>query len=256
MKVIFFRERSFIHSFVGYSVSVSVRVSSFIRWRSFSSMWVYFCVSCHVLRMLLNQSMPSRVDTLTIHASIRIARRVNNDVTAAYIVCTQGCLPQVLHHVLSKTPLSAVYVCVLPFPLGPPPAGVQTLVFPEPVAGAACRWVVRFGHQVTAKNPLGARRHIPNPNVSVKSLQSAAAKWVNGWEEEEDDDLDDDFESARGSHDEMTLPPVLYSNVPDAPVRSRTGASEMGAPLSVLQEEEGQGSVSPSGLSNSPGALN
>lgn len=110
---------------------------------------------------------------------------------------------------------------------------------------------MRFGHQVTAKNPYRARRHIPNPNVSVKSLQSAAMKWVMGWDnEEEDEDGEDDFESARGSHDhdEMTL------NLAAAEGRSHIGGGSdvMGAPLSVLPEEEGQGSVSPSGRSNSP----
>lgn len=107
---------------------------------------------------------------------------------------------------------------------------------------------------MASKNPYRARRHIPNPNVSVKTLQSAATKWVNGWEEEEDDD-ELDYESARGSHDEMTLPPIVVGGLLEVPVRSRTAGSEVGMPLSVLREEEGQGSVSPSGLSNSPGAL-
>lgn len=109
---------------------------------------------------------------------------------------------------------------------------------------------MRFGHQVIAKNPYRARRHIPNPNVSVKSLESAAMKWVMGWDNEDDDDEgEDDYASARGSHDhdEMTL------NLADSegPGHMRgAGSDMMGGPLSVLPEEEGQGSVSPSG--NSP----
>ncbi len=68
------------------------------------------------------------------------------------------------------------------------------------------RWVVRFGHQVTAKNPYRARRHIPNPNVSVKSLQLAAMRWVKGWDtEEEEEGEEEDYESARGSDDDLTL---------------------------------------------------
>ncbi|CAM9656590.1 unnamed protein product, partial [Hapterophycus canaliculatus] len=50
------------------------------------------------------------------------------------------------------------------------------------------RWVVRFGHQVSAKNPYRTARHIPNPNVSVKSLQSAAMKWVLGWDEDDNEE--------------------------------------------------------------------
>lgn len=114
------------------------------------------------------------------------------------------------------------------------------------------RWVVRFGHQVSAKNPYRTTRHIPNPNVSVKSLQSAAMKWVLGWDEddnEEDGDGEDDYQSARGSQDEMTL------NAAEGGVHhTRRGGSEVGAPLSVLREEEGQGEVSPSGRSGSSGA--
>lgn len=122
------------------------------------------------------------------------------------------------------------------------------------VIGDWCRWVVRFGHQVTAKNPYRARRHIPNPNVSVKSLQSAATKWVLGWDnEDDDDDAEEDYESARGSHDhdEMTL----HLSAADGGSHMRgAGSDMMGGPLSVLPEEEGQGSVSPSGNSpNDPG---
>ncbi|CAM9371730.1 unnamed protein product, partial [Ectocarpus fasciculatus] len=67
------------------------------------------------------------------------------------------------------------------------------------------RWVVRFGHQVSAKGTYRNSRHIPNPNISVKSLEAAAMKWVMGWDNEEDDEFDDDYESARGSQDDSTL---------------------------------------------------
>ncbi|CAM9942981.1 unnamed protein product, partial [Ectocarpus sp. 6 AP-2014] len=109
------------------------------------------------------------------------------------------------------------------------------------------RWVVRFGHQVSAKSTYRTKRHIPNPNISVKSLEAAAMKWVMGWDNEEDDDGDDDYESARGSQDDSTL----LTPVSDGQLLSRRAGSERGAPLSVLREEDGQGSVSPTGSLNS-----
>lgn len=119
-----------------------------------------------------------------------------------------------------------------------------------------CRWVVRFGHQVSAKNQYRARRHIPNPNVSVKNLQSAAMKWVMGWDNEDDDDADgeEEYESARGSHDHDHEIALNLSATDGGRMR---GASDMmGGPLSVLPEEEGQGSVSPGGSSLNDAGIN
>lgn len=114
---------------------------------------------------------------------------------------------------------------------------------------------MRFGHQVTAKNPYRARRHIPNPNVSVKSLQSAAMKWVMGWDNEDDDeDAEEDYESARGSHDHDEL--ALHLSDGGSHMRGPAGSDMMGGPLSVLPEEEGQGSVSPSGNSPNDAGIN
>lgn len=116
-----------------------------------------------------------------------------------------------------------------------------------------CRWVVRFGHQVTAKSQYRARRHIPNPNVSVKSLQSAAVKWVNGWDNEDDDEdeEEEDFASARGSHDHDELRLTLLASEGPGQTRGPGGSDMMGGPLSALPEEEGQGSLSPSERSSS-----
>lgn len=72
-------------------------------------------------------------------------------------------------------------------------------------------------------------------------------KWVMGWDNEEDDEGDDDYESARGSQDDSTL----LTPHSDAQLLSRRPGSELGAPLSVLREEDGQGSVSPGGSLNS-----
>lgn len=44
---------------------------------------------------------------------------------------------------------------------------------------------------MTTRYPDGrkvARRHIPNPSVSVGNLKQAAAAWVGGWDEDVEDD--------------------------------------------------------------------
>lgn len=118
---------------------------------------------------------------------------------------------------------------------------------------------MRFGHQVTAKNGgRRVRRHIPNPNVSVTSLQQAAIKWVGKW----DEDDDDGYESAEGEEEDK-VPSADGGGTPSLqPAHMRGGGSEMmgpfgnvGTPLGVVREEGGawEGS-STGGLMNAPGS--
>lgn len=102
------------------------------------------------------------------------------------------------------------------------------------------RWVVRFGHQVSASHS-GRRshRHIPNPNVSVGTLRQAAMKWVGGWDDEDDEDFEsaEEGDSEQGGARAMPLTLAGHPRMGGAEMRGSFGS--MGTPLGVLREESG-----------------
>lgn len=117
--------------------------------------------------------------------------------------------------------------------------------------GALNRWVVKFGHQVSSLNTGRAlrRRHIPNPSVSLVSLEHATKKWVGEWEDDDDDDDNDDknryahaqeFGAAPGQgHDHGQVILGHDGDLDDASKGLRPAHSwaSRAGPLAVLPEE-------------------
>ena len=107
------------------------------------------------------------------------------------------------------------------------------------------RWVVRFGHQVSAQSGRRSSRHIPNPNVSVKNLKQAAKQWVGGWDDEDDEDYqsaEDDMEGEAMARVAGESPPsgMTHGNGPGG-VDLRGSFGNLATPLGVLREEDGMG---------------
>ena len=119
------------------------------------------------------------------------------------------------------------------------------------------RWVVRFGHQVSAQSGRRSSRHIPNPNVSVKNLKQAAAQWVGGWDEDDDEDNE-----MAGDVEGEPMAPVLEGSSPPGMTHAkgpgglelRGSFGSLATPLGVVREEDGVGEErSGDGRINLPG---